>query len=251
MAVSERCRATGIAVGVGVGFALVRTIYFELAPVVLAVATVVGMLAGEAVSPRPARRSGGAGLRVRRMSDYVAAGDLVVIGLLAAGVAGFVASYHYVAGFTAFPQPDRPGHEVEYYGTAAPVTLVGTIATLGVVAVLAALAVWRVVRSPQLGLDEAEHAADGMWRQAAVRRIVHGCGAIFAVVLTSLAFWYADDQLDWRGAGSPPWGYTLSLLAAAGLVTFARFAGTLVTPPQEATGPAREEAAVRESAAAR
>ncbi|BCJ46830.1 hypothetical protein GCM10010168_36480 [Actinoplanes ianthinogenes] len=219
MTLSGRCRAAGLAVGAGLGFAVSRSWLFDYAPVILALAVVIGMLAGEAVTPRPAREPGGASLRVRRIGDYLAWPDLVLIGLLGAGVAGF----------TELRTPPRPGHEVDYFGTAEPVTLISTFVTLGLLAALTAVLVWRIVRSPRRGDDEA-------WRQALVQRVVHGCGAVFAIVFTALAFWYADHELDWRGGGgSPVWGYGLSLLAGAGLVLVAHFAGTLVrpsTPPE-------------------
>jgi hypothetical protein len=196
---------------------LTRTYLFDLAPVVLALAVVIGMLAGEAVTPRPAPRRGTAALRPRRVRDYVPRTALIVIGLLGVGVGVFA----------AYPTPERPDHEVQYFGSAEPASLASTLVTLGLVAVLMVLTVWLVVRSAQTGIDEMEHAADEAWRRAIVRRIVHGCAAVFAAVFTALGFWYADGQLDWRGGGSPPWGFGLSLLAGIGLVTFARYAGAL------------------------
>lgn len=217
MIVGGWCRAVGLAVGTGVGFALTRTYLFDLAPVALAVAVMIGMLAGEALTPRPARRRGTASLHPRRVRDFVAKADLIAIGVLGVGVLGFA----------AYPAPARPDHEVEYFGTASPVHLVSTIVTLGITVILTAVLAWLIVRSPQAGVDEAEHAADDVWRRAVVRRIVHSCAAIFAVVFTALGSWYADDQLDWRGGGSPAWGFGLSLVAGLGLVTFARYAGAL------------------------
>jgi hypothetical protein len=217
MTAGGRCRLTGFAAGTGLAFALTRTYLFDLAPAVLALAVVIGMLAGETVTPRPARRRGTAALRPRRVRDYVPRAALIVTALLGAGVAIFA----------AYRAPERPDHEVQYFGSAEPVSLASTLATLGGVAVLTLLTVWLVVRSAQTGIDDTEHAADEAWRRAIVRRIVHGCAAVFAAVFTALGFWYADGQLDWRGGGSPPWGFGLSLLAGAGLVTFARYAGAL------------------------
>jgi hypothetical protein len=215
--VSGRCRAVGLAVGTGVGFAFTRTYLFDLAPVALAAAVMVGMLAGEVLTPRPARRRGTASLHPRRVRDFVAKADLIAIGILGVGVLGFA----------AYPAPARPDHEVEYFGTASPVHLASTLVTLGISVILAALLAWLIVRSPQAGVNEVEHAADDAWRRAVVRRIVHSCAAIFAVVFTALGFWYADDQLDWRGGGSPAWGFGLCLVAGLGLVTFVRYAGAL------------------------
>jgi len=216
-----RCRLAGLAAGSGVAFALTRTYLFDLAPVVLALAVVIGMLAGEAVTPRPARSRGTATLRTRRVRDYVPRTALTVTGLLGVGIGVFAACR----------VPDRPDHEVQYFGSAEPVSLASTLATLAVMAILTALTVWLVVRSAQTGIDELEHAADEAWRHAIVRRVVHSCAAVFAAVFTALGFWYADDQLDWRGGGSPPWGFALSLLAGIGLVTFARYAGALGWSP--------------------
>jgi hypothetical protein len=217
MTAGGRCRMTGLAVGAGLGFALARTYLFDLAPVVLALAVVVGMLAGEAVTPRPLRRRGVATLRPRRIRDYLPKPALATILLLGAGIQGFV----------LLRLPDRPDHEVQYFGTAAPVSLISTKVTLGVVAVLAAVTVWLLVRSAQAGTDESDHAADEAWRRAVVHRIVHCCAALFALVFTMLGFWYADREMDWRAAGSPAYGIALSLLSGVGLAIFARYAGAL------------------------
>jgi amino acid transporter len=216
------CRLTGLAVGTGVAFALTRTYLFDLAPAVLALAVVIGLLAGEATTLRPARTRGAASLRTRQVRNYVPRRAVIVIVLLAAGVGVF----------SAWPTPVRADHSVEYFGTAEPVTLTSAMITLAVVAVLSALVVWAVVRSAQAGIDATEHAADEAWRRAVVQRIIQGCAAIFAAVFTAVGFWYADQQLNWRGGGSPAWGFGLSVLAAVGLVTFARYAGALTMTAQ-------------------
>jgi hypothetical protein len=212
------CRLGGLAVGTGLSFALTRTYLFDLAPAVLALAVVIGLLAGEATTPRPARTRGAASLRTRRVREYVPRRAVFVIAVLAAGVGVF----------SAYPTPVRPDHEMEYFGTAEPATLTTTEITLTVVAVLSALVVWAVVRSAQAGIDATERAADEAWRRAVVQHMTQGCAAIFAAVFTAIAFWYADQQLNWRGGGSPAWGFGLSVLAGLGLVTFARYAGALV-----------------------
>src|SRR3954471_17575733 len=55
MTAGGACRMTGLAIGAGLGFALTRTYLFDLAPAVLALAVLVGMLAGEALTARPLR----------------------------------------------------------------------------------------------------------------------------------------------------------------------------------------------------
>ncbi|NJC69095.1 hypothetical protein HC031_05065 [Planosporangium thailandense] len=227
MTIGGRWRMAGFAVGTGVAFTLTRTYLFDLAPVALALAVSLGVLVGEVVTPRPARARGTASLIPRRMRDYLPKTALATIGLLGAGIAIFA----------AYPTPDRPDHEVRYFGTAAPVSLVSTLVTLSVVAVLTALAAWLIVRSPQAGVDESERAADEVWRSSAVQRLVYTCAAIFATVFTALGFWYADAQWDWRGGGSPAWGFGLSILAGLGLVTFARYAGTLAFAPPDPRRP--------------
>ncbi|MFJ8686550.1 hypothetical protein [Micromonospora wenchangensis] len=214
------CRLTGLAVGAGLSFALARTYLFDLAPAVLALAVVIGLLAGEATTLRPARTRGAASLRTRRVREYLPRRGAFVITLLAAGIGVF----------SLYPVPVRPGHEMEYFGTAQPVTLTTTVITLAVVAVLSILVVWMVVRSAQTGIDATDRAADEAWRHAVVQRVTQGCAVIFAAVFTAVAFWYADQQLNWRGGGSPAWGFGLSVLAGVGLVTFARYAGALVIP---------------------
>ncbi len=212
---------TGLAIGAGLGFALTRTYLFDLAPVVLALAMVVGTLAGEAVTARPLRSRGVASLRPRRLRDYLSSPVLGVILLLGGGIQSFA----------LLRLPDRPDHENQYFGESAPVSLVSTKVTLAVVVVLAMVTAWLIARSAQTGADETERAADEAWRQAAVHRIMHSCVALFALVFTALGFWYADSQLDWRSGGSPAWGIGLAVLSGIGLVIFARYAGALVLDP--------------------
>ncbi|WP_157744468.1 hypothetical protein [Micromonospora viridifaciens] len=211
-----------MAIGVGTAFALTRTYLLDLAPVALVLAVLLGVLAGEAVTPRPVRGRGAASLLPRRVRDYVPRGELIVVGLLTVGIVGFA----------SYPTPERPDHEVKYFGTAAPVSLTSTLITLGVTAALTAVIVWLIVRAPQTGANEADTAADNAWRHGVVRRLVCTCAAVFAIVFTALAFWYADGQWDWRAGGSPIWGLILSLLAGLGLTTFAWYAGALVVSPQ-------------------
>jgi hypothetical protein len=222
---------TGLAIGAGLGFALTRTYLFDLAPAVLALAVLVGMLAGEALTARPLRSRGVASLRPRRLRDYLSRPVVAAVLLLGGGIQSF----------TLLRLPDRPDHENQYFGKSAPVSLVSTKVTLAVVVVLAVVAVWLIARSAQTGADETERAADEAWRQAAVQRIMHSCVALFALVFTALGFWYADSQMDWRGGGSPTWGVVLSVLSGIGLVVFARYASALVlggaTPLRTSTRP--------------
>jgi len=53
--------------------------------------------------------------------------------------------------------------------------------------------------------------------------------AVFALVFTAVAFWYADEQLDWRAGGSPPWGFVLAGLGGLGLASLAHYGGVLAT----------------------
>jgi hypothetical protein len=211
-----------MAIGVGAGFALTRTYLLDLAPVALVLAVLLGTLAGEAVTPRPVRGRGAASLLTRRVRDYVPRRELIVVALLGVGITG-LASYR---------TPERPDHEVKYFGTAAPVSLVSTLITLGATVALTAVIVWLLVRSPQMGVDEADTVADNTWRHDVIRRLVYTCISIFAITFTTLAFWYADSQWDWRGGGSPVLGLVLSLLAGLGLATFACYAGALVVTTQ-------------------
>ncbi|WP_027344342.1 hypothetical protein [Hamadaea tsunoensis] len=231
MTIGGYCRLAGLVVGTGLAFAMTRTYLFDLAPVALAAAVAAGLLAGEAVTPRPARARGVASLRPRRLGDYLSGRTVLVVVLLGAGVLGL--------GLLRLPH--HPGHEIDYFGVASPVSLVTTKATLGVVALLAGLTVWLVARSAQTGATEIERAEDEAWRQAAVRRIANCCAAVFALVFTALGFWYADSELDWRGGGSPTMGVALSLLSAAGLVLFAYYAATLIAVAAEPATPARPE----------
>lgn len=59
--------------------------------------------------------------------------------------------------------------------------------------------------------------------------VANACAALFALVFTAVAFWYADQQLDWRGGGSPPWGFALTGLGGLGLASLARYGGALAT----------------------
>ncbi|MEU1606443.1 hypothetical protein [Micromonospora matsumotoense] len=215
-------RMAGLAVGVGTAFALTRTYLFDLAPVALVLAVLLGALAGEAVTPRRVRGRGAASLVPRRVRDYAPRRDVIVAALLGVGIAGFA----------SYPTPERPDHEVKYFGTAAPVSLASTLIALGVTAALTVVIVWLIVRAPQAGINEADTATDNAWRHDAVRRLVHTCTAVFAIVFTALAFWYADRQWDWRAGGSPVWGLALSVLAGLGLATFGYYAGALVVTPQ-------------------
>jgi hypothetical protein len=213
-----------MAIGAGCAFALTRTYLFDLAPIALVLAVLLGVLAGEAVTPRLAHGHGAASLVPRRVRDYVSKGDLVTTAVLGGGIVVF----------TRFPAPDPPDHQVKYFSAVPPVSLDSTLITLGGTVTLTAVAVWLVVRSPRAGASEADDA----WRQATVRRLVHTCAAVFAIVFTALAFWYADDQWDWRGGGSPQWGMLLSLLAGLGLTIFARYAGTLANSQPDPRAPA-------------
>jgi hypothetical protein len=217
-----RCRAAGIALGAGAAFALTRTYLFGFAPVILALCLAAGVLAGAAVAPRPARQRGMASLRTRRVRDYVPVFALLVGAAFAVGVS--------VAAFAPFPTPERPDHQSEYFAVFSPASLISTLATMGVAALVAGLAVWAVVHSPQAAVDNEGAAADEIWRRATVHTIVHACTGLFATILTAIAFWYADAQMDWRGGGSPPLGVALSLLGGLGLVAMARYLGTLVLP---------------------
>ncbi|MEU7957197.1 hypothetical protein [Micromonospora humida] len=226
MTTGGRYRMVGMAVGVGTAFALTRTYLFDLAPIALVLATLLGALASEAVTPRPGRGRGTASLVPRRVRDYAPRREVVVVALLGAGIMLFA----------GFPTPERPDHEVKYFGTAAPVSLTSTLITLGVTAALTLVIVWLIVRAPQAGADEADAAADNTWRHAAIRRTVYTCTAVFAIVFTTLAFWYADRQWDWRAGGSPAWGLALSLLAGLGLIIFGGYAGALVMAPHRLPG---------------
>ncbi len=206
MDVAGRCRVLGLGLGAGLGFALTRTYLFDFAPVVLALCLSIGVLAGQAVSRRPSAERRAATLRPRRIRDYLPVAPVVVSLALTVGLAGM--SWW-------FRTPDHPDHQVRYYGTAAPVTLVASWATLGVTAVLALLAVWTVVRSPQ---------ADETWRRTTVNHLVHAYAALTATIFTGATFWYADAQMDWRGGGSPVWGVVLSLSAGLGLAAIAYYA---------------------------
>lgn len=221
MSIAGRCRITGLAVGAGLAFGLAHTYLFDLAPVVLALTFALGVLAGEVASPRRATGRGLASLRTRRVRDYVPRRTARAIGGMA--VALLLAS--------AYPAPDAPSAEIKYFGTAAPVTLASTLATLGVFALLSALAVWAVVRSPQAGTDEEQHAADELWRRDTVHTLVTACATLYALVFAVCAFWYAQAQLDWRGAGTPAAGYVLALIGAGGLVMLIRFGAALSGAP--------------------
>lgn len=221
MDAAGRCRALGLGLGAGAGFALTRTYLFDFAPVVLALCLGIGILAGEAVSRRPPGERRAATLRTRRLLDYLPMPPVVFslgLGLALAGLSWW------------FRTPHHPDHQVDYYGTAAPVTLMATWATLGAVAVLMLLAVWMVVRSPQTVSVDGGVAADEAWRRATVGHLVHGYAALSATMFTAATFWYADSQMDWRGGGSPVWGVVLSLLAGLGLAAVAYYTGSLVLP---------------------
>jgi hypothetical protein len=63
-----------------------------------------------------------------------------------------------------------------------------------------------------------------------VNNLADAYGALTATIFTATTFWYADAQMDWRGGGSPVWGFALSLLAGLGLAAVAYYAGSLVRP---------------------
>ncbi|GAB4048981.1 hypothetical protein [Catellatospora paridis] len=217
MTIAGRCRITGFAVGVGIAFGLAHTYLFDLAPVGLALPFAIGVLAGQLASPRRAAGRGMASLRTRRIRDYVPRDGVVAIGVMA--VALLLAS--------VYPAPPAPSAEIRYFGTAAPVTLTSTLATLAVLGLLTWLAVWALVRSPQAGADETEHAADEVWRRTTVNTIVTACATCYAAVFTACAFWFAQAQLDWRGGGTPAAGYVLAILGGIGLVLTVRFGAAM------------------------
>jgi hypothetical protein len=221
MGVAARCRALGLALGAGIGFALTRTYLFDFAPVVLALCLIVGVLAGEVVSRRPSGERRAATLRTRRMRDYLPVRSIAVSLVLISTLAAL--SWW-------FRTPDHPDHQVRYFGTAAPVTLMASWATLATVALLTLLSVWLVVRSPQTVSEAGDAAADETWRRTTVKNLVDAYGTLSATIFTAATFWYADAQMDWRGGGSPVWGFALSLLAGLGLATVAYYAGSLVRP---------------------
>jgi hypothetical protein len=221
MDTAARCRALGLALGAGTGFALTRTYLFDFAPVVLALCLSIGVLAGEAVSRRPPGERRAATLRARRMRDYLPFRPIAVS--LALTTTLVVLSWW-------FPTPDHPDHQVIYFGTAAPVTLMATWATLATVAVLTLLSVWLVVRSPQSASEAGGVAADEAWRRTTVNHLADAYATLSATIFTAATFWYADAQLDWRGGGSPMWGFALSLLAGLGLAAVSNYAGSLLRP---------------------
>ncbi len=238
MGIAGRCRMTGLAAGTGLAFALAQTTYFDLAPVVLGVVFTIGVLAGQLATPRAVGGHGAASLRDRRVRDYVPR-DAVTTVLAATAV---------LLVFSLFPAPDRPGGEIRTFGTAAPVDLLSTLATLGAALLLTVLAVRAAVRSPQRGADEEQRAADEQWRRDTVRVLAAACATLFAAVFTACMFWYAGAQLDWRSAGgsmlqSQTLGYLLTLLGGAGLILLIRFGAVLAGPrapeptPAEATTP--------------
>lgn len=223
MDTAGRCRALGFGLGAGTGFALTRTYLFDFAPVVLALCLGIGVLAGEAVSRRPPGERRTATLRTRRVRDYLPMAPVAVSLALGLGLTGL--SWW-------FRTPDHPDHQVQYFGTAAPVTLAASWATLGAVAVLTLFGVWMVVRSPQAVSEGGGATADETWRRATVNHLVHAYAALSAAIFTAATFWYADAQMDWRGGGSPVWGVVLSLLAGLGLAALVYYAGSLVLPPR-------------------
>ena len=209
----------GLALGVGAAFPLTRTYLFNFAPVALALPTVIGVAVGEALTPRPARLRGAASLRTRRLREYVPARTTILIGLLVLGMLVF----------SAYPSPYLPDHSIIYSQVAPPTSLASALATLGALALIGALAAWAVVRSPQVGVDATGHAIDDAWRRATVDTIANTCAALFAAVFAATAFWYADQQMDWRGGGQPVWGVILSGLAGVGVALFVVHAGALAT----------------------
>ncbi|MFI1995438.1 hypothetical protein [Actinoplanes sp. NPDC020271] len=221
MDTAARCRALGLALGAGTGFALTRTYLFDFAPVVLALCLSIGVLAGEAVSRRPLGERRAATLRTRRMRDYLPVRPFAVS--LASTSALVVLSWW-------FPTPVHPDHQVIYFGTAAPVTLMATWATLATGAVLVLVSVWLVVRSPQTVSQAGGVAADEAWRRITVNHLADAYATLSATIFTAATFWYADAQMDWRGGGSPAWGFALSLLAGVGLAAVAHYAGSLMRP---------------------
>ena len=218
---ASRCRLGGLAIGAGLGFAMAHTYLFNLAPVALAVSTLLGMLIGTAVTPRPLRQPGAAALRTRRVRDYVPASVAVTV---ICSVVAAVVIHQY------FKTPLRPSHERLYFSVGVPASLSTTFATIAVIIALTAVLAWRVVRSPQAGATENERAYDEIRRLVAVRTIVHTCAAIVHVTVAAIAFWYADDQLDWRGGGSPTWGIVLSVAGGIVLILAGRDVAGLITP---------------------
>lgn len=230
MDTAARCRALGLALGAGIGFALTRTYLFDFAPIVLALCLSIGVLAGEAVSRRPSGERRAATLRTRRMRDYLPLRPIAVSLALTSALAAL--SWW-------FPTPDHPDHQVIYFGTAAPVTLMASWATLATVALLALLSAWLVVCSPQTVSEADGAAADETWRRSTVKTLADAYGALSATIFTAATFWYADAQMDWRGGGSPVWGFALSLLAGLGLAAVAYYAGSLLQPRHSTTGDRR------------
>ena len=223
---SSRCRLGGLAIGAGLGFAMAHTYLFNLAPVVLAASTLLGMLIGAAVTPKPLRQPGAAALRTRHVRDYIPSSVVVTV---VCSVAAAVVIHQY------FKTPLRPSHERLYFSLGVPASLSTTFATIAVITVLTAGLAWRVVRSPQAGATEDERAYDEIRRLATVRTIVHTGASIVHVTVAAIAFWYADDQLDWRGGGSPTWGIVLSILGATVLLLACRDVAGLITPPPTMT----------------
>jgi hypothetical protein len=219
----------GIAVGVGTAFALTRTYLWDFAPIALTLCLALGVLAGVAVTPRPARQRSVASLRTRRVRDYVPAH---VWRLPAAIALGFLV-------LAQFRTPELPDHETQYFLNHPPASLTSAMITMAVAVVLACPLVWAVVRSPQSAEDSDGVAADEVWRRTTVHTIVHACAGLLAIIYTGTAFWYADSQMDWRGGGSPTMGVGLSVLAGFGLVAALRHLGALVLPgPPTSQSPA-------------
>ncbi|MEV4416005.1 hypothetical protein [Catellatospora sp. NPDC049609] len=260
MTIAGRCRMAGLAIGVGLAFALAQTSYFDLATVALGLTFTVGVLAGQLATPRTVTGRGAASLRDRRVRDYVPRDAAKTVAAITAALGVFA----------IFPTPDRPGGEIRAFGTAAPVSLLPTLATLGTVLLLAAIAVRAVVRTPQRGADERQRTADEQWRRGTVRTLAAACATLFTAVFTACAFWYAGAQLDWRSAGGPliqsqSLGYLLALAGGTGLVLLIRFGAVLAgaTPsdrgasdsaasdpavPSDPAGAAAEPRAVRAQA---
>lgn len=236
MTIAGRCRMTGLAVGTGLAFALAQTSYFDLAPVLLGVVFTIGVLAGQLATPRAVGGRGAASLRDRRVRDYVPRDAVTTVAAIAA----------VLLLFSLFPAPDRPGGEIRAFGTAEPVDLLTTLATLGVALLLTALAVRAVVRTPQRGADDAQRAADEQWRRDTVHVLAAACTTLFAAVFSACMFWYAGAQLDWRGAGgsmlqSQTLGYLLTFAGGAGLVLLIRSGAALAGTGPHATATLAEQ----------
>lgn len=104
----SRLRLAGLTVGAGLAFALTRMYLFDFAAPALALSVALGVLAGGAVTARPPHLPGVASLRPRRVRDYLPVGASIGTVALGAGMAAIAAAYR---------TPERPDHEVKYFGS--------------------------------------------------------------------------------------------------------------------------------------